>query len=110
MTIIGGEIGRGANRAPMGHQSRQVAGMCNQKNPGNCGKGNGVNVSYGSSQSARKKTASVSAEPIANSTTSSLSRAQDMTCNANATSVTYFPPNSHGRGAFAGRVKRRERW
>ena len=25
--------------------------------------------------------------------------------NANATSVTYFPPNSHGRGAFAGRVK-----
>src|SRR6516165_10737584 len=30
--------------------------------------------------------------------------------NANATSVTYFPPNSHGRGAFAGRVKRREWW
>src|SRR6516164_8348908 len=50
------------------------------ENPGNRGNGNGVNVSYGSSQSARKNTASVSAEPIANSTTSSLSRARDMTC------------------------------
>jgi hypothetical protein len=36
----------------------------NQKNPGNRGKGNGVNVSNGSSQSARKNSASVTAEPI----------------------------------------------
>ena len=36
------------------------------------------------SQRARKNTASVSAEPIANSTTSSLNRSRDMTCNANA--------------------------
>src|SRR5262245_8333949 len=82
-------------------RSSSVFARVNQKNPGNRGKGNGVNVSNGSSQSARKNTASVSAEPIANSTTSSLSRARDMTCNANATSVTYFPPNSQRRGAFA---------
>jgi hypothetical protein len=37
------------------------------------GKGNGVNASNGSSQSARKNTASVGAEPTANNTTSSLS-------------------------------------
>src|SRR5262249_27661537 len=35
----------------------------NQKNPGNRGKETGVNVSNGSSESARKNTASVSAEP-----------------------------------------------
>ena len=45
----------------------------NQKNPGNRGKGNGVNVSNGSTKSARKNTASVSAEPTTNSTINSLS-------------------------------------
>src|SRR5262249_13617626 len=45
----------------------------NQKNPGNRGKGNGVNVSNGSSKSARKNTASVSAEPTTHSTINSLS-------------------------------------
>src|SRR6516225_11287622 len=58
--------------------------LCDQLNSaGNLGTGNRVNISNGSSQSARKNTASVSAELIANSTTSSLSRARDMTCNAN---------------------------
>src|SRR5262249_47415901 len=38
---------------------------------------NEVNVSDGTSQSARKNTASVRAEPIANSTTSSLRQARD---------------------------------
>jgi hypothetical protein len=42
-------------------------------NPGNRGEENGGNLSNGSSQSARQNTASVSAELIANSTTSSLS-------------------------------------
>ncbi len=41
---------------------------------GNRGKGNGVNASNGSSQSARKNTSSVRAEPIASSSISSLSR------------------------------------
>src|SRR5262249_49321630 len=41
---------------------------------GNRGKGNGVTASNGSSQSARKNTASVRAEPIASSSISSLSR------------------------------------
>jgi GYD domain-containing protein len=45
----------------------------NQKNPGDRGKGNGVNVSNGSSKSARKNTASVSAEPTTNSNINSLS-------------------------------------
>src|SRR6266540_6752781 len=40
----------------------------------NRGKGNGVNASNGSSQSARKNTSSVRAEPIASSSISSLSR------------------------------------
>src|SRR6516162_4372029 len=31
-------------------------------------------------------------------------------CNANATSVTYFPLNSRGTRRFCQRVKRRERW
>jgi hypothetical protein len=53
----------------------------NQKNPGNRGKGNGVNVSNGSRKSARKNTASVSAEPTTNSTINSLSCARLMTCN-----------------------------
>jgi hypothetical protein len=44
----------------------------NQGNPGNRGKENGGNLSNGSSQSARKNTASVSAEQTASSTTSSL--------------------------------------
>jgi|SRR5262245_43623665 hypothetical protein len=62
--------------------------LCDQLNSaGNRGKGNRVNVSNGSSQSARKNTASVSAELIANSTTSSLSRARDMICNANSIAV-----------------------
>ena len=47
-----------------------------QKNPGNRGKGNGVNASNGSSQSARKNTASVTTEPIPSNPTSSLSRAR----------------------------------
>jgi hypothetical protein len=70
--------------APRIREVNEVLAFTNQKNPGNRGKGNGVNVSNGSSQSARKNTASVSAEQTANSTTSSLSRARDMTCNANA--------------------------
>jgi hypothetical protein len=45
----------------------------NQKNPGNRGKENGVNVSNGSSKSARKNTASVSAELTTNSTINSRS-------------------------------------
>ena len=81
----------------LGHSRRQLfvnavmAGsrrdeLCDQLNSaGNLGTGNRVNISNGSSQSARKNTASVSAELIANSTTSSLSRARDMTRNANAT-------------------------
>src|SRR5262249_19685549 len=60
----------------IGGPVRSTRGCEIQKNPGNRGKGSGVNVSNGSSQSARKNTASVSAELIANSTTSSLSRAQ----------------------------------
>jgi glycine/D-amino acid oxidase-like deaminating enzyme len=40
--------------------------LFNQGNPGNRGKGNGVNVSKGSSQSARKNTASDTTEPIPN--------------------------------------------
>src|SRR5262249_27192135 len=62
----------------IGGPARSTRGCEIQKNPGNRGKGNGVNVSNGSSQSARKNTASVTAELIANSTTSSLSRARDM--------------------------------
>ena len=50
----------------------------NQGSPGNRGKGNGVKVSNGSSQSARKNTATVRAEPIASSTISSLSRSRLM--------------------------------
>jgi hypothetical protein len=53
---------------PLVGSSSQIKG-----NPGNRGKENGGNLSNGSSQSARKNTASVSAEPTANSTTSSLS-------------------------------------
>jgi len=45
----------------------------NQKNPGNRGKENGLNVSNGSSKSARKNTASVSVEQTTNSTINSLS-------------------------------------
>jgi hypothetical protein len=45
----------------------------NQKNPGNRGKGTGLNVSNGSSKNARKNTASVSAEPTRNSAINSLS-------------------------------------
>jgi hypothetical protein len=64
----------------LGHSRRQLFAnavmaasrrdeLCDQFNSaGNRGKGNGVNVSNGSSQSARKNTASVSAELIANST------------------------------------------
>jgi len=66
----------------------------NQKNPGNRGKGNGVNVSNGSSKSARKNTASVSAEPTTNSTINSVSWARLMTCSANAAArnFTVGPP------------------
>src|SRR5262245_12831461 len=67
-----------------------------QKNPGNRGKGNGANVSNGCSQSARKNTASVSAEPTTNSTMNSLSRARLMTCNTNAAArnFTVGPPSA----------------
>jgi len=91
--------GKCGDAAFLGHSRRQLfvnavmAGsrrdeLCDQLNSaGNRGKGNRVNVSNGSSQSARKNTASVSAELIANSTTSSLSRARDMICNANSVAV-----------------------
>ena len=86
------------------HRKREVnegLAFTNQKNPGNRGKGNGVNSSNGSSQSARKNTASVSAEPIANSTTSSLSRARDMTCNANAAALAQLTRGAECRSAVA---------
>src|SRR5262249_40791725 len=41
-------------KGAIGGPARGTRGCENQKNPGNRGKGNGVNVSYGSSQSARK--------------------------------------------------------
>jgi S-ribosylhomocysteine lyase LuxS involved in autoinducer biosynthesis len=50
-----------------------ASASANQGNPGNRGKENGGNLSNGSSQSARKNTATVSAEQTANSTRSSLS-------------------------------------
>ena len=62
-------------KRPRGHA--QVKSL-NQGSPGNRGKGNGVKVSNGSSQSARKNTATVRAEPIASSTISSLSRSRLM--------------------------------
>ena len=61
---------------PVGRNA-QVKSL-NQGSPGNRGKGNGVKVSNGSSQSARKNTATVRAEPIASSTISSLSRSRLM--------------------------------
>src|SRR5207302_9890424 len=62
-------------KRPRGHA--QVKSL-NQGSPGNRGKGNGVKVSNGSSQSARKNTATVRTEPIASSTISSLSRSRLM--------------------------------
>src|SRR5262249_16458236 len=78
----------------IGGPARSTRGCEIQKNPGHRVKGSGVNVSNGSSQSAMKNTASVSAELIANSTTSSLSRARDMICNANAATL-FSGPNAN---------------
>jgi hypothetical protein len=55
---------------------RSASLLFNQGNPGNRGKGKGVNVSKRSTQSARKNAASDTTEPIPNNTTSSLSRAR----------------------------------
>jgi len=71
-----------------------------------------VNVSNGTSQSAWKNTASVRAEPIANSTTSSLSQARDMTCNANAHRTRHKglcrrdPRDGRERGTAYGQVQK----
>ena len=67
----------------------------NQKNPGNRGKENGVNVSNGSTKSARKNTASVSAEPTTDSTIKSLSCARLMTCNTKRNGEKFHGGASH---------------
>jgi hypothetical protein len=74
-------FGRRSVRQSLFEITRRANTAENQKNPGNRGKGNGVNVSNGSSQSARKNTASVSAEPTTSSTINSLSCARLMACN-----------------------------
>ena len=68
----------------------------NQGSPGNRGKGNGVKVSNGSSQSARKNTATVRAEPIASSTISSLSRSRLMQRQRSEQRATASQPNPCG--------------
>src|SRR5262249_6882557 len=54
-------------------RSRAAPTRPKSEKPRKSRKGNGVNVSSGSSKSARKNTASVSAEPTTNSTINSLS-------------------------------------
>src|SRR5215467_8872252 len=70
-----------ARKPPQRQQRKQTKEsrlIDDQGSPGDRGKGNGLKVSNGNSQSARKNTTIVTAEPIASSRISSRSRSRLM--------------------------------